>query len=212
MKKLALTAAVALAGFATAALVVSSPAHAYTPDQLPNLGYSVIYSDLGAGCHQWQAGYGNSSPKTDLGNDCDSGFQARLDAFINATCPCAQPPTTSTAAAPSPPVTTPDPTTTTTTQTVSVSPSVTTTVTDPVTTTVTVTTTVADPVLSARVQALEDAFAALKTRVGNLEAANDAAWLAYEDALTSGKSPQEAADIARGTALNLIYGLGVFAP
>lgn len=109
MKKLFLIPAFALAGAACAALLITSSASAYTIDQLPNLGYSVIVdSGLGGGCHGYQAGYGNA-PKTDLGSDCDPGFQGRVDALVNATCPCVQSTTTApttTASTTTPPTTT----------------------------------------------------------------------------------------------------------
>lgn len=65
--------------------------------------------------------------------------------------------------------------------------------------------------LEARIQALEDALSQIVGRVARLEKAVDAAWLAYEDAIKGGADAATAADIARGTALNAIYGLGEFA-
>lgn len=102
-------AAIATLGLVTA-LVLAPPAQAYSIDQLPGLGYSVSVLHLANGCSTWQAGYGNAS-KTDLGSDCDADFQSRVDALVNATCPCAQPPAT---APPPPPPTTTAPADTTT--------------------------------------------------------------------------------------------------
>lgn len=85
------------AGMAVAALTIPVAASAYTTDQLPNLGYQVSVMNLGNNCHDWTvSGYGASA---DLGSDCDAGFQATLDAFVQRTCPCAQTTTTTTTAA-----------------------------------------------------------------------------------------------------------------
>lgn len=117
----ALTAAGVLA-----ALAIAPTASAYTWDQLPALGYSLNVLNLSDGCHQVAAGYGTQA-KTNLGSDCDADFQARLDAFVQSTCPCAQPTTT----APPAPTTTAETTATVppaTTTVSSPSPSPTTTV------------------------------------------------------------------------------------
>jgi hypothetical protein len=90
-------AALAAAGV-LAALTLAPAAAAYTWDQLPGLGYSINVVNHSNGCHDVSAGYGSAS-KTSLGSDCDSDFQARLDAFVAATCPCAQPATTTTTTA-----------------------------------------------------------------------------------------------------------------
>lgn len=107
-KPLAL-AALAAAGVAAGFALIGAPAAAaYSIDQLPGLGYSTSVVHGTDGCNTWKAGY-HQQPQTDLGSDCDPGFQARVDALVAATCPCAQPATTTTAA------TTTDPATTTTT-------------------------------------------------------------------------------------------------
>lgn len=92
------TVAAGAAGLAAAAALTLAPtANAYAPDQLPSLGYAVSVLALGNNCHSWSAtGYGAHA---DLGSDCEPGFQAALDAFVTATCPCAQPPATTTAPA-----------------------------------------------------------------------------------------------------------------
>lgn len=101
--------AVAAAGVAVALAFTAGAARAsWDWRDLPSLGYSVNGSSLGNNCHWIEvSGYGHSAT---LGNDCDPGFQQRLDDFVNATCPCAQQ-ATSTA------TTTTAATTTTTTQT-----------------------------------------------------------------------------------------------
>lgn len=114
IKKLTALATLAAAGI-LAALAVTGAANAYTVDQLPGLGYSVSVTHLADGCNLWAAGYG-SQPRTDLGSDCDPGFQGRVDTLIAATCPCAQtstaapttaaPTATTVTAPPPPPVTT----------------------------------------------------------------------------------------------------------
>lgn len=180
----------AAAGVA-AALALTTPARAYGPSDLPGLGYSVVFIDLGGGCHQWLAsGYGSSA---DFGSDCLPGFQAAVDAFVSATCPCAQPatsstpPDTTTAASTPPPTTTAPATTSTpappgdpaaTTTTVGAAPATTaatttaastTTTAAPATTTVVVTTTVAASDLDARLSLIEQRLNALDARVTALE-------------------------------------------
>jgi hypothetical protein len=84
-----------LAAGLAAAVVLTMPnaASASNVDDLSRLGYSTTVTFLGNGCRSWSAsGHGQTA---DLGNDCDSDFQSRLDAFINA-CTCVQ--TTSSAA------------------------------------------------------------------------------------------------------------------
>lgn len=76
-----------LAAGLAAALTLGGTANAYTITQLPNMGFGVlmIYQPAN-GCHQYKVGWRND-PKTDLGSDCDPGFQQRLDAFMAANCP-----------------------------------------------------------------------------------------------------------------------------
>lgn len=115
MTKLRIVALVALACLgAAAALILPGLARAdYTPDQLPNMGYSVTITYLGDNCHDWKAkGYGYSA---DLGSDCDPGFQHNLDVFIQESYPPLQTTTTSTTATDA--TTTTAPTTTETTPT-----------------------------------------------------------------------------------------------
>lgn len=92
-RQITATIAAGAAGLAAAlALTFAPAAQAYTPDQLPTLGYAVSVLALGNNCHSWSAtGYGAHA---DLGSDCEPGFQAALDAFVTATCPCAQAATT----------------------------------------------------------------------------------------------------------------------
>lgn len=120
--------------------------------------------------------------------------------------------TTVTAAIYSPP---PPPSPAETTPTAPTAPEPTTTDTSTAPAVTTATETTATPVdtttLEARIKALEDAIAQLTDRVARVEKAVDAAWLAYEDAIKGGADAATAADIARGTALNAIYGLGAFA-
>jgi hypothetical protein len=66
--------------------------------------------------------------------------------------------------------------------------------------------------LQDQINALSAQIAALTDRVARLEKASDAALLAYQQAIQAGDDPAIAAAIARGTGLNVIYGLGGFAP
>lgn len=157
-----------LAAGVLAALAIAPSAAAYSIDQLPGLGYSTSKSDLGNGCHSWKAGYGNVLPpqQTDLGSDCDSGFQGRVDALVAATCPCAQ--TTSSAATTDAAATTvPATTTETQTTTQAVTETSQTTTTSPAATTVEA----SDPAvadLTARVSTLEQEVVALTARLDAL--------------------------------------------
>lgn len=207
MKKTLLLVALALAGVGTASLLAVSSASAYTTDQLPGLGYSVVYSTLGGGCHGWQAGYGNA-PRTDLGSDCDAGFQQRLDDFVNATCPCAQTTTQTTTAA-----TTTEPAPSTETTTTTVADPVTTTSTEPAPSAPAPADTTSDQIaaLNDQIAALSQQIAALTTRVGRLELAGNASQLAFEQSLAGGADVATAAALARATYLNAEYGLGEFA-
>lgn len=216
MKKVLCIVLVAAAGLAAAVALGSSGASARSATwgigNYPN-GYSVQSISGDPSC---VGGWIYRFNGTLIGCTQDSAFETNLNNYINSTICTVNPSADPTRCAP----TTTTATTTVTFATTTTAPVDTTPTTTaaapppppPVTTTVTVTTTIVDPTIDARIKALEDAYAALKTRVGNLEAATDAAWLAYRDALAGGATPQEAADIARGTALNLIYGLGVFAP
>lgn len=212
--RLASTLALAalLAAGVLASLTLAPAANAYTVDDLLRNGYSTFVVNLGGGCRSWKVSRPpvNAQLGTDLGSDCDPDFQARLDAYITATCPCAQPTTTSTAAT----TTTPADTTTTTAPPP----------TDPTTTTappppppppapVTTVDTTAQVIdaLTARIVALEQKIAALSTRVDRLELAGDASWLAYQQSIANGDAPDIAAGLARATWLNAVYGLGVFA-
>jgi hypothetical protein len=164
-----------VAGVAAAVLISPPRADAYTPDQLPGLGYSTFVIDLGGGCHQWKASLPPTPATlgTDLGSDCDPGFQQRLDDFIAATCPCAQ----TTTAATTDPGTLPGTTTIASTVPITTTDAsgVTTVITPGGTTTspaqtVTVTTTVVDPTVEQRLTALEQRQAVDEQRIATLEA------------------------------------------
>lgn len=189
-------ASLTVAGCLTALAIGVSAASAWTLQDATTNGFHVDQYD-GPNCpHTFITGHGSSY--TDLGTTCDDGFQQALDGFMSTWCPCAQTTAASTTAESTPGATTTDPGSTTEPP--------------PATSTVTVTVAASDPAVDQRLSALEGQYAALKSRVGNLEAASDAAWLAFRDALAAGMTDQQAADVARGTALNLIYGLGVFSP
>lgn len=64
----------------------------------------------------------------------------------------------------------------------------------------------------AQIDDLKSQIAALKLRVDRLEAAADAEWLAYHDALVAGVDPVIASMIARQAGYDLIHGTGAFAP
>jgi hypothetical protein len=203
---LAGVAAAAAAGLTVGLLALAPAAHAYSVHQLPSLGYSVEVTTLVGGCREYSAGYGKT-PRQLIGTDCDGDWQAKLDAFVQATCPCAQ---TTTTEAPAPPVEPVPPPATNTTGSPEPSPPPTTTEAGPPTT---ATTTAPDPIsdLAARITALEQQIAALTSRVDRLEKAGDAATRAFERAIEGGATPADAADQARGTWLNAVYGLGAFA-
>lgn len=206
--------AVLTAAGVLAALAIAPSAAAYTWDQLPGLGYSLRVGNLSDGCHLIEAGYGNA-PKTLIGNDCDTDFQAKLDAFVQATCPCAQTTTTATpAAAPEP---TPTPTTAPSDPAPAPAPT-TTEPTSPPTTTAIETTTTTSAIdaklaeLEAEIASLKTALSALTAKVDRVIHAGDVAWLAFQEAILNGSDPAAAADVARGTYLNAVNGLGEFAP
>lgn len=220
MKRLLLAATLAILGAALAALVASSPARAWDVTNLP-AGYSTAHwhdsSPPPGSCSDGWSVVGFSA-SISIG-ECDPAFQQKLDDFINATCPCA---TTAAATTPS------TDTATITTDTASA------TTTDPVSTTPpptqppppvdppvnTTTQTIAAPpdktaveisALDARITALEQQIAALTTRVDRITLAGDASWLAYQQSIANGDSPEIAALMARGTWMNAVYGLGAFA-
>lgn len=142
LPRLAVFSAIAAAGGAVALAITATPAHAYNWTDLPSLGYSVTAARLANNCNWVTAsGYGQSAV---LGNSCDSDFQSRVDAFVNATCPCAQTTTTvmTTTTAASPATTT---ATTTTAAAATTSTTTTPPTTDAVATTQTTTATVAAP-------------------------------------------------------------------
>jgi hypothetical protein len=184
-RSLALIALLVVAGAAGIAVgLASAPsARAWYGDDLARNGYATIVIDLGGGCRQWKAS-GHGAGLTDLGSDCDAAFQERLDAFINATCPCAQTSTSSTSsttvtASTAATTTTAAPTTTTTATTTTADPlptsSTTETTTSPATTTpatstVVVTTTAPSPDLESRVAAVEQRLTVLEARVDELAA------------------------------------------
>jgi hypothetical protein len=66
--------------------------------------------------------------------------------------------------------------------------------------------------LQDQIAALAGEIAVLTDPVVRLEKASDAALLAYQQAIQAGDNPATAAAIARGTGMNVIYGLGDFAP
>jgi hypothetical protein len=192
LARIAAVAALVLVGFSTAVLLSARPAAAWTTDQLPNLGYQVAGGTLENGCHTFVVtGYGQ---RADLGSDCEPDFQQRLDAFVNATCPCAQtttaatstaatttttatvdtaPVTTTTAPPPPPPVTVTAPATTTTATdatppvtTVASTVTVTTTATTTAPTTTAVDVTAELAKLQAEIDALSARVTVLETKTG----------------------------------------------
>lgn len=210
-----LTALVTLAAAgAFAALVIATPASAWSPSNLPS-GWSVSsVVTMGANyCAQayriWTA---DRSQVSDAFCTDSPTYQQDFDAWIDARYTA---PVTTTA---TPPVTTTVTITTTTptdTATVTQPAETTTTPPPPQTTPVNVTTivTTAGPVeqaLQAQIDALTAQIAALTDRVTRLEKAGDASWLAYQQSVAKGDSPEIAAMVARGTWLNAVYGLGDF--
>lgn len=228
---IAALAALATAG-TLAALAFAPTASAWDWTSLPN-GYGVTDNNLGNGCHDITVAAHH------IGSNCDPGFQGALDAYIDSTICTVNPAaggaacqptttavttTTSTAAPPGPVTTTAPVATTTTAATAApVATSIVTTTTtlttapppSPPVTTVTVTTTDATAVqiaaLADRITALEQQIAALTKHVDRIALAGDVAWLAFQQAVTGGADIAAAADIARGTWLNAVNGLGAFA-
>lgn len=200
-----------------AALSVAPTASAWSIDNLPD-GWTIEHIQaVGAtACPEsyrlWTSG--RAAWSDPFCTDSPS-FQADVDAFVDGHYTA---PVTTTAAAPT---TTVVDTTTTAPTTTATAPTETSPVTAPTATAAAPTTaTTPAPVvtapdalaeLTARVVALEQQIAALTNRVDRLEKAGEAAWLAYEQELAKGTDSATAADIARGTYLNAVYGLGAFA-
>lgn len=226
MKKRPLFSALALASLAAAGVLASlafaPAASAWSPTQLPP-GWTVHHEVSNATtCNdayrifEYTAGvFKDVSPAFCLDS---ATYQQDFDAWIDAryTAPvttAAPPPVTTTVV-----ITTTTPADTTTTTVTQPPPDTTTTTPPPVqTSTVNVTTivTTVSPVeqaLQAQIDALTAQIAVLTSRVTRLEKAGDASWLAYQQAIAKGDDPGTAADIARGTWLNVVYGLGDFAP
>lgn len=231
---LAITSLAALTGAGVVAALALAPVAlaAWDWHSLPD-GYSVT-SSFTTVCHiatdpcvggegsicthlSVSAGAAGTFTETDCVNPT---FQSDLDAYVNRTICTVNPAAGGSACAPATtaqPATTEPPATTTTPPTTTAAPPVTTTAPidpgpPPTTTAVTTATTTAAPTLEDRIKTLEDQIAALTNRVDRLEKAVDAAWLAYEQEIQKGTDSATAADIARATYLNAVYGLGAFAP
>jgi hypothetical protein len=226
--------AVTAAGFAAALTLTAHPARAWDWTSLPN-GYNVRVTNYpnasgdGSTCHKVSVD-GHA-----MGDDCvdNAGMYAAIDAYIDSTICTVNPaaggsrcvtttsstaPATTTAAS----TTTTTSTSSTTTQSQSEAPAqgaaAATTEQAPAppaaTTTVVVTTTTPADVqdLTARLDKLAAELAALTTRLDRVEAAGNAAWVAFLQAVNNGDDQATAATVARGTYLNAIYALGAFAP
>lgn len=213
--------AVALAALAAAGVLASlafaPAASAWSPTQLPP-GWTVHHEVSNATTcpeayriFEYTAGvFKDVSPAFCLDSptwqqDFDAWIDARYTAPVTTTAP---PPVTTTVV-----ITTTVPVDTTTTQppadTTALPPA------PPPTVNVTTIVTTVSPVeqsLQAQIDALTAQLAAITDRVTRLEKAGDASWLAYQQAIAKGDDPATAADIARGTWLNVVYGLGDFAP
>jgi hypothetical protein len=170
---------------------------------------------------------GQGIHRVDLGSNCDPGFQAALDSFVNASictvnpgaggsaCVTTTQQTTTVQATTDPGTTTTDPGTTTT----AAAPADTTTPADttvggtgaaatPTTSVPTTTTPDCDlDCLTARVTALEALYVQLANRVTAIEDANAAAWQTFHDDLVAGMAPADAALDARSSGLNALYEL-----
>lgn len=207
---LTVTALAALvAAGAVAALTLAPAASAWDWQALPG-GYTYAAQPTtvdGKTCNQVRVG--GVGVGVFNGNDCDPGFQAGLDAFVNSTI-CRVNPAAGGSACPQPTTAPASAPPATTTDTPPAAPP-TQTVVGTVTVTVTQPLTPVEQSLSDQLAALAAQVQALTDRVTILEKASDAALLAMQQALENGSSPAEAAAIARGTALNVIYGLGEFA-
>lgn len=222
-----LVALICAAGFAVALLSFPAVASAWSPTSLPP-GWTIEH-DTGGLDPNCQDAYriwteGRAAFSNALCTASPS-YQADFDAWVDAhyTAPPPPPPTTtaSTTSTTSPAVTTTVPATTTVTTTTTTTvpapdpaPPTTTTPT-PATTTPTVTAPTLTPVeqsLQDQLDTLTAAIAAVTDRLARLEQAGDAAWLAYQQSVARGDGPATAAGVARGTFLNVIYGLGAFKP
>lgn len=213
-RKLALFSAASLAS-----LAASGAANAHTFPQILDLGgYSSHVTDVGDGCLITTA---ESSQTSFSGNTCDPDYQGRLDAFYDrvtapAPPPPAAPPATTPVATPTTPISTAPvpvvvaPVAPAATAPVAAAPI--STAAAPAVAATAVAPTVAPTVdvsaLEARIAALEAQIAALTNRVDRLALAGDASSAAFEQALIDGKDVRTAADLARGTFLNVVYGLG----
>jgi hypothetical protein len=141
------------------------------------------------------------------GNTATTTFTITVNPAGTTTAPPppTAPPTTTSAGPISTTPAPPPPTSTTTSGT-----TVTTTVAQPTTTSAPATP--VEQSLQDRIDALSTEIAALTDRMARLAKASDAASLAYQQAIQAGDNPAIAAAIARGTGMNVIYGLGDFAP
>lgn len=188
-------AAAASAGL-VAALVFASTAAAWSPSSLPPGFYTDRIVDVAQNSPCPEA-YRIHSPSSFSDPFCTSSptYQQDFDAWVDAryTPPAA------------------------TTATTAALPGTTTNATSPVTTTGPAAAQPAPPPATttdyqAQIDDLKSQIAALKVRVDRLEAAADAEWLAYHDALASGVDPVIASMIARQTGYDLIHGTGPFSP
>lgn len=225
MKRTLILAVVLTAGCAAALTLGVTRASAWDWQSLPT-GYSVsnyttvchIATDPcvggeGSTCNHLTI-HGASTPWAET--DCvNPTFQADLDAFINSTICTVNPAAGGSACAPAttaPPATTTAPVTTnpgaTTTQPASTDPAPTTTQADPGTTTIDQSAQIAS--LQSQIAVLAQQIADLTTQVEKLELASQAGTLAFNQAIANGSTVPEAAEIARGTAMNAVYGLGDF--
>ena len=213
MTKMLLAAALALAGVAAAVLVASPTARAWDIHSLP-AGYSTLHTlnTSALSCHESYTiqGYGAS---TRLCTDAPD-FQDSLDAFIASTCPTAvcPPPQTTDAATEAPTTSGTDQATTPAAP--ATSPQATTSdaaVTETTETTIATTTVDELAELQRQIDELRSMIATLTDRVERIARAVDAAWLAYQQQAELHADSRTAADVARATYLNAIYGLGDFA-
>jgi hypothetical protein len=228
MKRTLTLAALFAAGCAAALSLGVHRASAWGPNDLPPGWFvehiSVLHTTVCPESYRiWTT---NRASWSDPFCTDSSSFQADFDAWVNSHY---TPPPATTTAETVPPVTTtivittttPAPTTATTATTsgpaTATGPSAPAPAPEPapvaVTNTVTVTTTVTpvEQSLQAQIDALAAQLASLTDRVTRLEKAGDAAWLAFQQSIANGSDPAAAADIARGTWLNAVNGLGEFA-
>lgn len=184
--------ALAAAGL-LAALVFASTASAWSPSDLPPGFYTDRIVDVAPSSPCPEA-YRLHSPSSFSDPFCTNSptYQQDFDAWIDAryTAPA---------------------TTTATTDTFS--STTTDASTSPATTTAPTSTQPAPPATTdyqAQIDDLKSQVSALKLRVDHLEAAADAEWLSYHDALGAGVDPVIASMIARQTGYDLIHGTGIF--